>query len=90
MEIIDSKTKREKEIQELGESFKHDVEEILANNDLTGYAIVAWDSEYGAYSSWDVTFSTMPASVVPEFVKQALRSHFTRVSTNNLIDDRLL
>ncbi len=89
MDVINSKTKREKEIQELGESLRKSVDDLLKIDDLAGYALVVWTSDFCTAANWDSEYSTIPGAVIPEFVKQAIQTRLDRKTINEILDDRV-
>ncbi len=89
MEIIDSYSKREKEIQDLGKRLRDSVDDLLEHPDVAGYALVVWTSDYAAAADWDSQYTTLPGACVPEFAKQALQTRLNDLATQDILDERV-
>lgn len=90
MNVIDSKTKRENETQEICDEMREDVEDLLKSDNIAGYAIVMWDHDYATAARWNSEFSTLPPQVLSEFCKQAIQTRMNIEDTEDAFGSRML
>lgn len=63
--------------QKVSKALLRDAKEIASQNQVQGYALVAWTSKHSRQVAWEVG-DTMPINVMPVFVKQCLERRLNK------------
>ncbi len=80
-------TREERQQRDMRRALMADAKSAGNVEGISGYAIVAWNDEWGFRAGWRKP-DKMPSVIMPEFVKGCLERELTRIDVLAIIDSK--
>lgn len=90
MLTVHRNTRDRRRAKEVRKRLTQDAKDIRQLEGISGYAIVAWNSDCSSRCAWESTPPVMPGLVVPEFSKKILERAIAQSDVNEIIDMRFI
>ena len=89
MLTVHKNTAKQRRANKVREELIKEAKYIAKLEDISGFAIVAWNEDCTGLCHWKSTKPVMPGLVVPEFVKRILLREMQNDDTNLIIEERV-